>query len=80
MRSTIGSAQRARPRVAARLAPIPAALLLVLVAVLAVVAYYPFDWDPPRMVRNQVTRGTDGTLRFGGDERGQLGGNAVVAE
>jgi hypothetical protein len=66
MRSTIRSAQRARPRVAARLAPGPAVLLLALVAVLTVVAYYPFDWDPPRTVRNQVTRGADGTLRFGG--------------
>jgi VanZ family protein len=69
------AALRLPPRVAAlltafrggvRLAPIPAALLLVLVVVLAVVAYYPFDLDPPRTVRNQVTRGTDGTLRFGG--------------
>jgi hypothetical protein len=53
-------------RAGARLARAPALLLLGLVAVLAVAAYYPFDWDPPRTVRNQVTRTADGTLRFGG--------------
>jgi VanZ family protein len=42
-----------------------AAALLGLVALLAVTAYYPFDWDPPRLVRNQVTRIAGGTLRFG---------------
>jgi len=28
-------------------------------------AYFPFAWDPPRTVRNDVTRSADGTLRFG---------------
>jgi hypothetical protein len=32
---------------------------------LAVVSYYPFRWDPPRIVRNQVVRTADGSLRFG---------------
>ena len=32
---------------------------------LVVTAYFPFRWDPPRMVRNQVTRSADGSLRFG---------------
>lgn len=32
---------------------------------LAVIAYYPFRWDPPRIVRNQVARTADGSLRFG---------------
>ena len=30
--------------------------LLGLVLVLVVLSYYPFTWDPPRTVRNQVTR------------------------
>jgi hypothetical protein len=42
-----------------------AAALVGLVALLAVTAYYPFDWDPPHMVRNHVTRTAGGTLRFG---------------
>jgi hypothetical protein len=50
---------------AARLARGPAVMLLGLVALLAVTAYYPFDWDPPRTVRNEVTRTADGALRFG---------------
>jgi hypothetical protein len=32
---------------------------------LAVTAYFPFDWDPPRTVSNEVTRSADGSLRFG---------------
>lgn len=42
-----------------------AAALLVAVVLLVVSAYYPFDWDPPRMLRNHVTRTAGGTLRFG---------------
>jgi hypothetical protein len=32
---------------------------------LAVVSYYPFRWDPPLIVRNQVVRTAGGSLRFG---------------
>ena len=39
--------------------------LLAMVLVLAVIAYYPFAWSPPRIVRNEVTRNADGSLRFG---------------
>jgi VanZ family protein len=42
-----------------------AAALAGVVVLLVLTAYYPFDWDPPRMVRNHVTRTADGTLRFG---------------
>ena len=42
-----------------------AAALLGVVVVLVLTAYYPFDWDPPRMLRNHVTRTAAGTLRFG---------------
>jgi VanZ family protein len=35
------------------------------IAVLAVLAYFPFDWDPPHIVRNTVTRSREGYLRFG---------------
>jgi hypothetical protein len=36
-----------------------------MVLVLIVIAYFPFAWSPPRTVRNQVTRSTDGSLWFG---------------
>ena len=39
--------------------------LLGMVLVLIVIAYFPFAWDPPRTVRNEVTRSADGSLRFG---------------
>ena len=39
--------------------------LLGMVLVLIVIAYFPFAWSPPRTVRNQVTRGADGSLQFG---------------
>jgi hypothetical protein len=49
----------------ARLAWARAVALLGVVALLAVTAYYPFDWDPPRTLRNDVTRTADGPLHFG---------------
>jgi VanZ family protein len=39
--------------------------LLGMIIILVVIAYYPFAWDPPRTVRNDVTRTTTGSLRFG---------------
>ena len=39
--------------------------LVGLILILALIAYYPFAWDPPRVVRNEVTRSADGSLRFG---------------
>ena len=39
--------------------------LLAVVLLLIVSAYFPFAWDPPRTVHNDVTRSTNGTLRFG---------------
>ena len=39
--------------------------LVGMVLVLIVIAYFPFAWDPPRTVSNQVTRSADGSLRFG---------------
>src|SRR5215472_5191024 len=39
--------------------------LLGVVLLLIAGAYFPFAWDPPRTVRNDVTRSADGTLRFG---------------
>jgi hypothetical protein len=41
------------------------AALLGVVLLLIIGAYFPFAWDPPRIVHNDVTRSTDGTLRFG---------------
>jgi hypothetical protein len=39
--------------------------LLGVVLLLIVAAYFPFAWDPPRIVHNDVTRSADGILRFG---------------
>lgn len=39
--------------------------LLGTVLALIVIAYFPFAWSPPRMVRNEVTRTAGGALRFG---------------
>lgn len=38
--------------------------LLGVVVLLTIAAYYPFAWDPPRTVRNDVTRSADGSLVF----------------
>ena len=48
-----------------RIVRIPALMLAFTVAFLAFVAYFPFDWDPPHIVRNDVTRTREGNLRFG---------------
>jgi hypothetical protein len=39
--------------------------LLGMIILLVVIAYYPFAWDPPRTVRNDVTRSAGGALRLG---------------
>ena len=39
--------------------------LLAVVLLLIVISYYPFAWDPPQAVRNEVTRNADGSLQFG---------------
>ncbi len=59
------SGERACGRAAATTAVCRAAML-AMVLVLMVIAYFPFTWSPPRMVRNQVARDQDGSLRFGG--------------
>jgi hypothetical protein len=40
-------------------------LLLGVVLVLIVIAYFPFAWSPPHIVHNQVARNADGSLQFG---------------
>lgn len=40
-------------------------LLVVVLALLVVEAYWPFAWDPPRTVSNDVRRAGDGALVFG---------------
>jgi hypothetical protein len=54
-----------RPPVRDRFTALCRIALLGVVLVLIVGAYYPFSWDPPRTVRNAVTRTADGALRFG---------------
>jgi hypothetical protein len=44
---------------------LPLLALLAIVLLLAGSAYFPFHWDPPRTVHNQVTRGPQETLQFG---------------
>ena len=39
--------------------------LVAVTLLLIVISYYPFAWDPPRTVRNEVVRNSDGSLRFG---------------
>ncbi len=50
------------------------AALVVVVLVLFVTAYYPFRWDPPRVVHNDVTRSAGGALRFGEMNRARTPG------
>lgn len=52
----------------------PLAVLLGLVVLLVLGAYYPFAWDPPRVVHNEVTRSADGTLQFGEMNRARTPG------
>jgi hypothetical protein len=49
-------------------------LLAAVVVVLVVGAYYPFGWNPPRTVTNQVTRIAGGALRFGTMNRARTPG------
>jgi VanZ family protein len=48
--------------------------LLWAVLLLVVTAYWPFHWDPPRIVHNEVTRGTAGSLNFGDMNRARTPG------
>lgn len=50
------------------------AALLGVGLVLIVIAYFPFQWDPPRMVSNDVTRIADGSLQFGEMNRARTTG------
>ena len=47
---------------------------------LIVIAYFPFAWDPPRTVSNQVTRNAEGSLRFGGMNYARTPGAPVWLE
>lgn len=44
---------------------LPLVVLLGLVVLLAAIAYFPFDWDPPRTVSNSATITSNGVLRLG---------------
>jgi hypothetical protein len=50
------------------------AALLGAIFLLIGTAYYPFQWDPPRVVHNDVTRDADGALRFGEMNRARTTG------
>ena len=39
--------------------------LVGMILLIIVIAYYPFTWDPPRVVRNDVSRSGGGSLQFG---------------
>lgn len=49
-------------------------LLLAVVAVLVLLAYYPFRFDPPRVVTNDVSRTPAGTLTFDDHNRARTEG------
>lgn len=67
IRPVLGNRQDAKPKARGLAVSVAACrvLLAAVVVVLVVGAYYPFGWDPPRTVQNQVTRTTGGVLRFG---------------
>jgi hypothetical protein len=44
---------------------LPVLAVLLVLAGLIVVRYYPFEWDPPRWVANDVERTVNDALRFG---------------
>jgi VanZ family protein len=58
-----------------RFVALPTLALALMVAALALVAYFPFAWDPPHNVRNDVTRTTEGNLRFGERNAAQTSGS-----
>jgi hypothetical protein len=66
-RPVLGSRRAAGPRAQGLTVSVGAcrAALAVVIALLVVLAYYPFTWDPPHSVHNQVTRTGSGALRFG---------------
>ena len=74
MTAHLRSAMTTRPR--ARHSTSSACLVALLGVLLALmcVAYFPFDWDPPRVVSNDVTRIADGSLRFGDMNRARTTG------
>jgi VanZ family protein len=51
--------------------------LVLMVLLLVLIAYFPFDWSPPRTVVNQVTRSTNGSLQFGEMNRARASGTAA---
>ena len=61
-------------RVRVRATTVCRAALLGMILLLIATAYYPFGWDPPRIVRNDVTRSSDGALRFGEMNRARTPG------
>jgi VanZ family protein len=61
-------------RVRVRATTVCRAALLGMILLLIATAYYPFGWDPLRMVRNDVTRSSDGAMRFGEMNRARTPG------
>jgi hypothetical protein len=54
--------------------------LLTVILLLIVISYYPFAWDPPRTVRNEVTRNADGSLQFGAMNNARTSGTPAWFE
>jgi len=54
--------------------------LLATILLLVVISYYPFAWDPPRTVSNEVTRNADGSLQFGKMNNARTPGTPVWFE
>jgi hypothetical protein len=62
------------PRVRGSINAVALAALFGLALLIIISAYSPFDWDPPRVVRNEVTRGVGGALQFGEMNRARTPG------
>ena len=57
--------QEVSPRPQADIVAVCRIALVGMILLLIVIGYYPFAWDPPRVVRNDVSRTADGSLQFG---------------
>ena len=57
--------QEVSPRPQADIVSVCRIALVGTILLLIVIGYYPFAWDPPRSVRNDVSRSADGSLQFG---------------
>ena len=73
-RAIRGVGKCAIPRGCGNTSTVSLAALLGVLFLLLVTAYFPFHWDPPRVVSNEVARSASGSLRFGEMNRARTSG------